>query len=317
VLSGLRNVAGVESAALASAIPLDIHGLPVRTFTLEGRARENADPDAALSNIVTPGYFETMGIPLLAGRDFAAMDDPAAPPQVIVNDAFVHRYLDGAEPLGRRLQTRSTTYTIVGVVRTSLYDAFGEPPTPIVYYSYRDRPSSMAQIHVRTRPGAEATTVGAIRRVVADLDMSLPVYDVRTLQEHIEKNLVMRRVPARMFLVLGPLLLVLAAIGIYAVVDYTVAQRTPEIGLRLALGARATQVVAQIVAENLFVVILGAGGALAIAVVVDLHLVRGGTRDLPVMIAVPIVLVAVAIFASWLPARRASKVDPASVLRHL
>jgi predicted permease len=317
VLSGLRNVAGVESAALASAIPLDIHGLPVRTFTLEGRARENADPDEALSNIVTPGYFETMGIPLLAGRDFAAMDDPAAPPQVIVNDAFVHRYLDGAEPLGRRLQARSTTYTIVGVVRTSLYDAFGEPPTPIVYYSYRDRPSSMAQIHVRTRPGAEATTVGAIRRVVADLDISLPVYDVRTLQEHIEKNLVMRRVPARMFLVLGPLLLVLAAIGIYAVVDYTVAQRTPEIGLRLALGARATQVVGQIVAENLFVVILGAGGALAIAVVVDLHLVRGGTRDLPVMIAVPLVLVAVAIFASWLPARRASKVDPASVLRHL
>ena len=107
VLAGLRNVAGVESAALASSIPLDIHGLPVRTFTLEGRARESADPDQALSNIVTPGYFETMGIPLLAGRDFAAMDDTAAPPQVIVNDAFVRRYLDGAEPLGRRLQTRS------------------------------------------------------------------------------------------------------------------------------------------------------------------------------------------------------------------
>ena len=317
VLAGLRNVAGVESAALASAIPLDIHGLPVRTFALEGRAQESADPDQALSNIVTPGYFETMGIPLLAGRDFAAMDDTAAPPQVIVNDAFVRRYLEGAEPLGRRLQTRSTTYTIVGVARTSLYDAFGEPPTPIVYYSYRDRPSSTAQIHVRTRPGAEATTVGAIRRVVADLDISLPVYDVRTLQEHIEKNLVMRRVPARMFLVLGPLLLILAAIGIYAVVDYTVAQRTPEIGLRLALGARAPQVVAQIVAENLFVVILGAGGALAIAVVVDLHVVRGGTRDLPVMIAVPMILIAVATFASWLPARRASKVDPASVLRSL
>ncbi len=144
VLAGLRNVAGVESAALASSIPLDIHGLPVRTFALEGRAQESADPDQALSNIVTPGYFETMGIPLLAGRDFAAMDDTAAPPQVIVNDAFVRRYLEGAEPLGRRLQTRSTTYTIVGVARTSLYDAFGEPPTPIVYYSYRDRPSSMA-----------------------------------------------------------------------------------------------------------------------------------------------------------------------------
>lgn len=317
VLTGLRSVAGVESVALAASIPLDIHGLPVRSFTLEGRTRESADPDQALSNIVSPGYLRTMGIPLIAGSDFAAMDDTAAPPQVIVNDAFVRLYLNGVEPLGRRLQARSTTYTIVGVARTSTYDAFGEPPTPIVYYSYRDRPQNVAQIHIRTRPGAEATMVGAIRRVVADLDASLPVYDVRTMQEHIEKNLVMRRVPARMFLVLGPLLLILAAIGIYAVVDYTVAQRTPEIGLRLALGARVSQIVGQIVAENLFVVILGAGGALAVAVFLEMHLVRGGTRDLPVMVAVPIILLAVATFASWLPARRASKVEPASVLRSL
>jgi len=317
VLAGLRDVAGVESVALASSIPLDIHGLPVRSFTLEGRTRENADPDQALSNIVSPGYLKTMGIPLIAGSDFAQMDDTAAPPQVIVNDAFVHLYLNGAEPLGRRLQSRDTTYTIVGVARTSTYDAFGEPPTPIVYYSYRDRPLNVAQIHVRTRPGAEATSVGAIRRVVTGLDASLPVYDVRTLHEHIEKNLVMRRVPARMFLVLGPLLLILAAIGIYAVVDYTVAQRTSEIGLRLALGARVTQVVAQIVSESLFVVVLGAGGALVIAVFIEMHLVRGGTRDLPVLIAVPIILFAVAAFASWLPARRASKVDPATALRTL
>jgi ABC-type antimicrobial peptide transport system permease subunit len=120
-----------------------------------------------------------------------------------------------------------------------------------------------------------------------------------------------------MFLVLGPLLLVLAAIGIYAVVDYTVTQRRSEIGLRLALGAREPQVIRQIVRETLRVVVAGAAGALLLAVGVDLHLVRGGARDLPVLLAVPLLLVAVGALAAWLPARRASAVDPATVLRDL
>jgi ABC-type antimicrobial peptide transport system permease subunit len=120
-----------------------------------------------------------------------------------------------------------------------------------------------------------------------------------------------------MFLVLGPLLLVLAAIGIYAVVDYTVTQRTSEIGLRLALGARPRQVVTQIVRETLWVVALGAGSASVVAVAVDLHLVRGGARDVPVLVAVPVLLLVVGAVASWVPARRASRVAPAGVLRAL
>jgi hypothetical protein len=317
VLRALQAIPGVESVALASSVPLDIHGLPSRRFELEGRARTQADPDEALSNIVTPGYLRTLGIPLLAGTDFASLDDTAAAPQAIVNDAFVRRYLDGREPIGRRLTSRGVTCVIVGVARTTVSDAFGEPPTPLVLYSYRDRPLAAAEMHVRTRPGTEAAMTASLRRVFADLDATLPVYDVRTLSEHIAKNLVLRRVPARMFLVLGPLLLALAAIGIYAVVDYTVAQRTSEIGLRLALGARAQQVVSQIVRETLGVVALGAGGASVIAVVVDLHLVRGGARDVPVLAGVPLVLVAVGAVASWLPARRASRIDPARVLRAL
>jgi predicted permease len=315
VLDGLRGRPGVESAALAAAVPLDIHGLPSREFVLEGRARPESDQDRALSNVVTPGYLHTMGIPLLAGTDFAPLDDPVAAPQVIVNDAFVRRFLDGGEAVGRRLQSRGVSYVIVGVARTSTYDAFGEPPTPLVLYSYRDRPRAAAELHVRTAAGAEAATTATIRRVVADLDASLPVYDVRTLPDHIARNLVLRRVPARMFLVLGPLLLVLAAIGIYAVVDYTVAQRTSEIGLRLALGARLRQVVRQIVLESLGVVALGACGAAVIAAVVDMHLVRGGARDVPVLVIVPIVLIGVGAVASWLPARWAGAVDPAEALR--
>lgn len=315
VIAALRVVPGVESVALAASVPLDIHGLPSRGFVLEGRTRPQADPDQTLSNIVTPGYLRTMGIPLLAGTDFVSLDDTVTAPQAIVNRAFVQRYLEGAEVIGRRIESRGVSYVITGIAQTSVYDAFGEPPIPIVLYSYRDRPLAAAEMHIRTRPGTEAAMTAAVRRVLADLDASLPIYDVRTMAAHIEKNLLLRRVPARMFLLIGPLLLLLAAIGIYAVVDYTVVQRTAEIGLRLALGARPQRVVGQIVRHTLGTVTLGVGAGSAIAVVVDLHLVRGGVRDIPVLVAVPIILIAVGALASWLPARRASQVDPARVLR--
>jgi putative ABC transport system permease protein len=211
--------------------------------------------------------------------------------------------------------SRGVAHVIVGVARTSTYDAFGEAPTPLVLYSYRDRPLAAAEMHLRTRPGTELAMASAIRRVVADLDPSLPVFDVRTLPEHIARNLVLRRIPARMFLVLGPLLLLLAAIGVYAVVDYGVSQRTSEIAVRLALGATSHAVVRRIVAETLAVIGLGVGASTLLAVAVDLHLVRGGLRDLPVLVGVPLLLVAVGAVAAWLPARRASRVQPASVLR--
>ena len=146
---------------------------------------------------------------------------------------------------------RTRSYVISGVARNSLYDSFGEKPTPTIYFSYRDRPSSDGQIHLRTRAGTEATLAPLAQRIARELDPGVSVYDIRTLAEHVEKNLFLRRIPARMFVVLGPLLLVLAAIGIYAVVAHAVAHRTAEIGVRLALGARAERVVAQIVGESL------------------------------------------------------------------
>ncbi len=314
LLGRLRALPGVESAAIANAVPLDIHGLPLRAFTLEGRARSDAAPERALSNIVTPGYFKTMGIPLRTGQDFAAFDDGTTPPQAIVNEEFVHRFLPNAEPLGRRLENRDRRYVIVGVVRNSLNDSFGEKPTPVMYFSYRDRPSVMGQIHVRTRPGTESLLGPEVERVVRDLDPTLPVYDVRTLTDHVEKNLFLRRIPARMFVVLGPLMLVLAAIGIYAVVSYSVSRRTTEIGVRLALGATARRVVSQIVRETLSVVGIGALAGWLLMFMVALHLL-GGVISLPVFAGVPAVLLLVAAIASWLPARRATSLDVMVALR--
>lgn len=315
VLRGAREIPGVTAAAVAASVPLDIHGLGSRAFTVEGHARVEADADRATYNIVTPGYFDVMGIPLLAGSDFAPLTDSATAPQAIVNEEFARRYLDRLEPLGRRIQSRGRTYTIVGVAKTTLSNAFGEPPTAVIYYSYRDLPATAGEVHVRTRDGSETTMVSDLRRVVATIDPELPLYNVRTLSEHIETNLVFRRVPARLFAVLGPLMLVLAAIGIYAVVAYNVSLRRTEIGVRMALGATAGRIVGVLVGESLRVVGIGAMLGWIVIFVVMLVVVSGGPVDVAVFAGVPLVLLAVAALACWVPARRAARVDPLVALR--
>jgi predicted permease len=314
LLDQLSAIPEVEAAAIAAAIPLDIHGLPSRAFTVEGRARTDGAPDRALSNIVTPGYFRVMAIPLLAGSDFAPLGDQTQPAQAIVNQAFVGRYLDGGEPLGRRVTIGDAAYTIVGVARDSLNESFGEPPTPIVYLSYRDRPIRTGEIHVRTRLSDETMLAPAIRRAVRTLDASLPIYNVRTLTQHVDTNLALRKIPARMFLVLGPLMLVLAAIGIYAVVAYNVAQRTIEVGVRLALGATGERVVTQIVRESLWVVVAGGLAGWLLIALMYTRLLRG-SLDVLIFGGVPLLLLLVAALCAWLPARRAAAVDPIVALR--
>ena len=314
LLTRVSGSTGVEAAAIATQVPLDIHGLPLRTFELEGRARTDGAPDRVLSNVVTPGYFRTMGIAIVAGADFVDLADTASAPQAVVNEEFVRRYLGEGAVLGRSLAVGSRPYTITGVARTSLYESFGEPPTPHVYLSYRDRPSPQGEIHVRTS-GSDPTVLAAdLRRAVRDIDPSLPLYNVRSLTQHVETNLALRRIPARMFGVLGPLLLALAAIGIYAVVTYSVAHRTAEIGVRLALGATAGGVVALVVRQSLAVIAIGAALGWVAVFAAYTRLLRG-SLDVVAFVAVPAVLLLVAAVSCWLPARRAARLDPTVALR--
>jgi predicted permease len=315
VLDAVRAVPGVERAALASSVPLDIHGLPSRVFSVEGHARTDGGVDQALTNTVSPGYFAALDIPLVAGADFVDLSDRTAPAQAIVNETFVREYLGGAVAVGRRIEARGRAFVICGVARNSLYNAFGEPPLPIIYLSYRDNPLASVELHLRTQPHAETAVAAGVRAAIAGLDPELPVYDVRTMRDHVESNLLFRRIPARMFAVLGPLLLALAAIGTYGVVACLVSIRRSEIGVRLALGATAGRVARQFAAESLRVVAASAvvGTALAAVGVLD---VLGGARADPVVFgAVPGLLIGTAAAASWIPARQASRLDPASVMK--
>jgi len=316
LLERLRALPDVEAAAIATNVPLDLHGIPVRSFTVEGRVRTEAGQDRAITNTVTPGYFKVMAIPLIEGKDFADIRDKAAPAQAIVNEEFVRRYLNGAKAIGRRLQTRNANFTIAGVARNSVYAAFGEPAQPAIYLSYRDRPASEGEIHLRTRSGNETALASEARAVLRDLDPMLPLYDVRTFSQHIERNLYLRRIPARMFAVLGPLLLGLAAIGIYAVVSYAVARRTREIGVRLTFGATSQRVVLQIILENLGAIASGTAVGWLLALLISLHAIPNGDFDVPAFVGVPAILLGVATLACWIPAWRASRIDPMAALRH-
>jgi predicted permease len=314
VLQKLRALPDVESAALSTAVPLDIHGLPTRAFTLEGRPSTTAAPDRTRANTVTPGYFDTMGIRLLEGHDFVELSNTIDPAEVIVNEAFVQRFIGDGIVIGRKMTVRDAAHTIIGVVQTTLNDSFTESPTPAIYLSYRHWPSRSAEMHVRTRLKDEAVLASAIRSAVREVDQSLPVYNIRTLTQHVELNLQLRRIPARMFMVLGPLLLVLAAIGIYAVVAYNVSQRISEIGVRVALGATSRQVLTQIVTDTLRVVVAGAIAGWMVAAGFYTHLMRGAL-DATAFGVVPVLLLAVATIACWLPARRAAHIDPVNALR--
>ena len=316
ILERLRSLPDVEAAAIATNVPVDLHGIPRRPFTVQGHVRTEPGQDRAVSNTVTPGYLNVVGIPLLEGTDFADMREKAAPPQAIVNEEFVRRYLDGADAIGRSLQTRTQTFTIIGVARNSAYDALGEPPQPAIYYSYRDRPQDQGEIHLRTRSANEAALAAEARAVLRELDPMLPLYDVRTFSQHIDRNLYLRRIPARMFAVLGPLLLGLAAVGIYAVVSYAVSRRTREIGVRLAFGATSKRVVLQIIRENLGAIAQGIAVGWLLALLISLHAFPNGPFNSGVFLGVPTILLAVATLACWLPARRASQIDPMAALRH-
>ena len=318
LLPRLQAMPGVAAATVSTFVPLDVRGLPKTSFAIAGQAASAGRPEVALSGQVAPGYFATLGIPLVDGADFVDLDNESKPAEVIVNQEFARRYWPGVSPLGRKLVVEDGTYEVVGVARDSQCVSLSAKPAPLFYFSLRDRPSLTHTLQVRSRADPLALA-SEVRRVVHELEAGLPLRDVRTLTQAIEESLIVIRVPALILAALGPLALLLAAIGIYSVLSYSVAQRTQEIGVRLTLGASPRKVVALIVRQGIAVVATGLVAGLGIVFVASFYLsrilVKVPPGDPTVFLSIPALLLTIACLACWLPARRAAKVDPIVALR--
>ena len=267
---------------------------------------------------VTSKYFETLGIPILEGRDFTMDDTEKAPGVVVVDQTAANRYWPGQDPLGRKLTVWGHPFTVVGLVRNSKHNLMNEPLEPMIYMSYFQQPDNELTVHVKTR-GNPADMAPLVEQAIHQVDERLPVFDVRTLRETTRASTifaVMQSTFAGMFALIA---LVLAATGIYGVVAYRTQLRTHEIGIRVALGATRADVLRLVLMQGVRLTIAG--------VVLGLALAYGLTRfiagllygisatDPWTVIAVVVLLGAMALLACYLPAHRAMRVNPVSAIR--
>jgi predicted permease len=313
----VRELPGVTSVGLGEVIPLSL-GSQQRSVEVPGYTPAPNERMSIDYNIVTPGYFEAMGIPLARGRGFTAQDDSTAPRVAVVNQRFADRFWPGQNAVGKQFRQGNQPVTVIGVVRTGKYSTLGEKPLAYAYYPQAQLWNSAMNIHVRTATDP-ASIAPRLRAEVAALDENLPISSVRTMNDLMGVALLPARLAGSVLGVFGLLGLVLAAVGMYGVMSYSVAQRTREIGIRMAVGAASGQVVSLVVRQGVTLVLLGAGiglaGALGASQLVRGMLYGGSALDPLTFIGVPLVLLGVAMLAIWIPARRAATVDPMVALR--
>jgi predicted permease len=311
---------GVRSASLADMMPL---GTAESTEGISIEGSKAAESVAVDSVVVAPGYFRTMGIPLLHGRDFSDADNPGASKVVIINDDMARRFWPGEDPLGRRISRGEgkdrESLEVVGVVKTGKYRTLGEDPRPFMYHPHAQTYVPRMHLIVRSE-GDSAVALSGMRRVVQELDPHLALYDVESLQGLMLLPLFPAHAAGLVLGALGLMALLLAMGGIYGVMSYLVAQRTREVGIRMALGARAQDVLRLVVGNGMRLALIGVGiglaGAFAITRLLSSLLYGIRPTDAVTFAGIALALTAVACLASYIPARRATRVDPMVALRH-
>jgi predicted permease len=279
---------------------------------------------------VSPHYFATMGIPILHGRDFSERDTPNSPPVAVVNQAFADKYWPDQNPIGKKISlltpgqpppqgVNAQPIEVVAVTKTGKYRALAEPPRPVYFLPVSQSYSGTLTLHVRSA-GNPLDLAPAIRREVRALDPNLPVFSLRTVTEALGPAYARPRTSATLFALFGGVALLLAAVGFYGVMAYSVAQRTREIGVRIALGAQRNSVLNLILRRGLALTAAGMTLGLLAAFFATRFIAKllfGVSRtDLLTFVVVPLVLFAAALLACWLPARRATRIDPISALRY-
>jgi putative ABC transport system permease protein len=329
VLKRVETLSGVEAAGASLVIPLTDRRVSFR-FTIKGRAAAPEERLTSLYRVISPNYFQTMRIPLLQGRNFTDQDRDQSPPVVIVNEAMRRWIMDlmptpGEEPLGKFITIPSAgpvPREIVGVVADMKHASMDAPPEPQMYLPYIQKPYLFMGLVVRT--ASEPTQItSAVRAAILEVDPSQPVYDIKTMQQIVGESVSQPRLYTMLLGIFAGIALALAAVGIYGVLNYSVNQRRQEIGIRMALGAQASDILKMIIGQGMLLTALG----LAIGLVASLLLAFFLTRiiegflfgvsatDLTIFIGIPLLLALVSLLSCYIPARRATKVDPMIALR--
>jgi len=319
VLDQTSSGPGVQSAAVSSTLPMSGSSVGAG-FTIDGSPLANpADRPTAAGFAVSPEYFATMGIPFLRGRGFSARDDEKAPPVAIINETLALRFWPGEDPVGRRLTSYGgVSREVVGIVRDVKTRDLAESAGPQLYTPYVQRPWPFLAVVARTT-GDPVALSATLRQAVAAVDPDLATGDVRTIDEYLAQSVATPRFNATLIAGFAALALFLAGCGLYGVMSYAVAQRSREIGIRMALGAQPGDVRGMVVAQALKMgltgLIVGLAGALATSRLLDKLLFGIGPSDPATFAAVCTMLLGVVLIAAYLPARRATRVDPMVALR--
>jgi predicted permease len=313
---------GVLSASYISYLPLNLDRSSSAIYAEGQPFTRRADLPDILTNNVWPRYFETMGIGLLEGRDFTMRDDKEEARPAIVNESFARRFWPGQSAIGKRLSQGGPDrpfWKIVGVAQDSKYWSVGEDPQPFVYYPMPRNYGGTASLVARTT-GDPQSLLSAIRREAQRLDANLPVYDAKTMSEHMRLSLFPLRTGAWVAGGFALLALALAGLGIYGVMSYAVSQRTRELGIRMALGAQGSDVLRMLVGQGLKLALigltLGLAGALAVTRLMKSVLYGVSATDVTTFAGVTLLLTLIVSLACYVPARRATKIDPLKALRH-
>jgi predicted permease len=313
----IAAIPGVEASSLSETVL--VSGGNSRTMvTIEGGAP--GKPVATWVNAVGPRFFETMGLPIVRGRPYDARDRRESPRVAVVNQQFVRKYLPDGDPIGRRFASRNQTFEIVGVCGDTHFDRLRSsmPPTWFRLFSQADEVGAMT-FEVRT-PAAAPAILPLIRDAVRAVDKELPVFDVRTQRQQIDSTMAHERLFVTLTSAFGVLALVLACVGIHGILAQDVTRRTGEIGIRMALGATRGNVLVMVLREASLLTLSGVGVGVAAAAALGRHvqpMLYGVTATDPIAIGPAVAaMLAVALMAVWVPARRACRLDPMAALRH-
>jgi predicted permease len=324
MLERIEAVPGVVRATI-SRHPLLSGSAAIDKVFLEGRPAPG-ERDYTYVQRVRSNFFETMGIPLVLGRGLSERDDESAPRVAVINQTMATRSFPGEDPIGKRLGFNGVQHNreieIVGVVSDAKYSTLRGRTPATLYFPYKQQASSFGgQMNFEVRTAGDPTAiVGAIREAVSEVDKNLPLFDITTQRRQIEHSLAQERLFASLSSFFGLLALLLACIGLYGVMSYAVARRTNEIGIRMALGATAPRVTRMVMGETMLMVfigvVIGLGAALASTQLIESMLFGLAPRDPLTISSATVLMIAVAGVAGYLPARRASRVDPMVALRY-